>query len=132
MQSANQVVVNATDAVVIFENEQFDDGLGYNASNGFFTVPSNGVYQFNVKIQWTLAASTQPLLFVFLDVNGSKAEEAKDDIITGAGASFKTISFSTVLKLNAGDVLKVNVRQESSANQEVTTVNSSFSGHRLY
>lgn len=132
LQSANQVVVNATDAVVIFENEQFDDGLGYNASNGFFTVPANGVYQFNVKIQWTLAASTQPLLFVFLDVNGSKAEEAKDVISTGAGTSFKTISFSTVLKVNAGDVLKVNVRQESSANQEVATVNSSFSGHRLY
>lgn len=132
VQSANLIVPNATDAVIVFDDEQFDDGLGYNTSNGFFTSPADGVYQFNIKIQWSLAASAQALLFVFLDQNGSKAEEAKDFITASAGTDLKTMSFTTIVKLNAGDVIKVKVRQESATDQQVTTVNSSFSGHRLY
>ena len=132
LQSANLVVPNATNMLVVFDNEQFDDGLRYNAATGFFTPVASGVYQFNVKINWTLAASSQPLLFVYLEQNGSKIEEAKDFVITSAGTDSKTISFSSVVKLTAGDVIKVMVRQESTDDQEVATVNSSFSGHRLY
>ena len=132
LQSANLVVANATDAVIVFDNEQFDDGFGYNSSNGFFTAPTDGVYQFHIKIQWSLTSSTQPLLFVYLEQNGSKMEEAKDFVSTSAGTDLKTIAFSTLLKLTAGDVLKVLVRQESATDQEVSTMNSSFSGHRVY
>ena len=132
LQSANVVISPATDYVVVFDTETFDDGFGYNSSNGFFVAPSVGTYSFNVKIQWILASSTQAQLSVSLELNGSKIEEAKDDITSSAGSDSKTISFSTVVKLNALDVLKVIVRQDSGNNQEISTSNSSFSGHRIY
>ncbi len=132
LQSANLIISPATDYVVVFDTETFDDGQGYNSSNGFFVAPSEGTYSFNVKIQWILASSTQAQLSVSLELNGSKIEEAKDDITSSSGNDSKTISFSTVIKLNALDVLKVIVRQDSGNNQEVSTTSSSFSGHRIY
>jgi len=132
LQSANLTISPSTDYVVVFDTETFDDGQGYNSSNGFFVAPSEGTYSFNVKIQWILASSTQAQLSVYLELNGSKIEEAKDNITSSAGSDSKTISFSTVVKLNALDVLKVIVRQDSGNNQQVSTTSSSFSGHRIY
>lgn len=112
--------------------EQFDDIATYNSSNGNFTSPADGVYQFNVKIQWSLAASTNSTLFVLLELNGSKVEESVDYKEATINDQPRTISFSSTLKLNTGDVLRVRVRQQSGTTQTISTTNTSFSGHKIY
>src|ERR1700741_296930 len=124
-------VGNNMEKTVVFDGEQFDDISTYNSSNGNFTCPANGVYQFNVKIQWSLGASTSSELRVLLELNGSSVEESVDYQEATIADQPKTISFSSTLKLNTGDVLKVRVRV-SGDGQDVSTTNSSFSGHRIY
>lgn len=132
LQNANMDIAPSTDYTVVFDSEEFDDGSGYDGSTGFFTAPAEGVYAFNVKIQWQLTPNTQTLLSVVLERNGSTAEEAKDFVTGSGGNDLKTISFSTVLRLGPLDVVKVVVKQESGDHQQVVTSGSSISGHRLY
>jgi len=131
LESAALHVGNNMEKTVVFDAEQFDDISTYNSSNGSFTCPADGVYQFNVKIQWTLQANSSSELRVLLELNGSSVEESVDYEETTISDQPKTISFSSTLKLNTGDVLKVRVRVSGDA-QDVSTTNSSFSGHRIY
>ena len=133
--SLNNAPLNLGDNVettVVFDLEQFDDISTYNSSNGNFTCPADGVYQFNVKIQWSLAASTSTTLYVLLELNGSKVEESVDYKESTINDQPRTNSFGSTLKLNIGDVLRVRVRQESGTTQSISTINTSFSGHRIY
>jgi hypothetical protein len=133
LSNANVVVVPSTDQTITFNNRTIlDEGFGYDVSSGLFTASANGLYSFNVKIQWSLATNTQAQLSVSIQRNGATVEEAVESVVGNAGNAQKTISFSTVLKLNALDVVRVVVRQESGDNQEVATSNSSFSGYRLH
>jgi len=132
LTSANVVIPPSTDVSITFNNRTIaDEGFGYDVSTGIFTSPEAGVYAINVKIQWSVTGSTQAMLLVWLERNGTKVEESIDNINT-QGNEIKTMSFSTVLKLGALDNVKVYVRQESGDNQEVATVNSSFSGYRIH
>lgn len=132
LQSANQSIAPSTEYTIVFDNELLDDGSVYDGSNGQFTSPAEGVYSFNVKIQWLLAPNTQTNLYVIIDRNGTPIEESKDFVSGSGGNDSKTISFNTVVRLNALDVIKVIVKQESGDNQTIVTSNSSFSGHRVY
>ena len=132
LSTANQTIVDATDAVVLFDNLEIDDAFSFNTSNGTYLSPSAGVYHFDVKIEWALAVSAQALLTVYIDVNGTAREKMKETFVLPAGTNSKTMSFGTNLKLNAADVVKVYVRQDSGDTQEIVIQNSSFSGHKLY
>ncbi len=131
-ESAVMTVQPNMDTLIIFENEQFDDGLGYNAATGIFTASADGTYMFSVKVQWQLTASTNQSLRVFLDKNGSKAEEAIESFTSSAATDIKTISFTSIIKMGAGDIIKVMARQDSGSNQEIMMTNTTFSGHRIY
>jgi hypothetical protein len=132
LQSAVQSVPTATDYLINFDSETFDDGFMYNNASGIFTASDSGVYQFNVKIEWQLESSTSGVFSVFLEVNGTKREEIREFVNGTAGNDIKTLSFGTHLKLLRLDVVKVYVRQETGVNQSVLTGNSSFSGHFIY
>lgn len=132
LQSAVQSVPTATDYLINFDSETFDDGFMYNSASGIFTASDSGVYQFNVKIEWQLESSTSGVFSVFLEVNGTKREEIREFVNGTAGNDIKTLSFGTHLKLLPLDVVKVYVRQETGVNQSVLTGNSSFSGHFIY
>ena len=132
LENAPLNLADNVETTVVFDSEQFDDIATYNSSNGNFTCPADGAYQFNVKIQWSLAASTNSTLYVLLELNGSKVEESVDYKEATVNDQPRTISFSSTLKLNTGDVLRVRVRQESGNNQTISTTNTSFSGHRIY
>lgn len=135
--TAGDITVNdATDKIIVFDNiamgSRFNDAGGYNSSNGFYTAPVAGVYSFNVKIEWEIAAGTSGTYSVYLDINGTSEDRINQTFTAGAGNETKTISFGSVLKLNAQDVVKVYVRQSTGTDQTVKVTNSSFSGFRLY
>lgn len=132
LSTANQTINDATDAVVLFDNQDIDDAFSFNTSNGTYLSPSAGVYHFDVKIEWLLTSNTQTLLTVYIDVNGTAREILKESFLTSGTANSKTLSFGTNLKLNAADVVKVYVRQDSGIAQEIVIGNCSFSGHKLY
>jgi len=132
LESGVLTVADNVETTVVFDAEKFDDISTYNSSNGNFTSPTDGVYLFNVKIQWSLAASTNSELHVLLELNGSLVEESVDYKEATISDQPKTISFGSTLKLNQGDVLKVRVRQVSGTSQIISTTNTSFSGHRVY
>lgn len=133
-QNSNIVVADATDQAIVFDGQRFADIVAYNTSTGLFTVPVNGsgAYQFNLKIQWRMAPSSQANLSVYLTVNNTKVEESNESISTSANSDNKMMTIATLLRLNAGDVVKVVVRQESGNNQEISIGGSSFSGFRVY
>ncbi len=136
LTSGDQTIPDVTDRVIVFDNislgSRFNDAGGYNSSNGFYTAPVAGVYSFNVKIEWEVAAGTTGTFSVYLDINGTSEDRINETLTAGTNPETRTLSFGSVLKLNALDVVKVYVKQTSGADQTVKVNNSSFSGYRLY
>jgi hypothetical protein len=132
VQNAAISIADATDVSVLFDTEEFDDGADFNTSNGEYTVPDNGVYQFNVKVAWRLDAATNTKLMVSLQQNGTTVEQSVQWVPTAVSNDLHTVSFGTTLRLGAGDIIRVRVRQESGVTHQVAIANSSFSGFRIY
>jgi len=101
-------------------------------SSGVFTAPASGIYKASTSVGVDLgpggATVNGALLFL---VNGL-------DINKGASMSTNSTSFGlrtfgqmeALLRLNAGDQVKVNARQVSGATRSAS-VYSSFSIHRI-
>ncbi len=119
---------------------EFNDGGGFNASAGTFTAPSAGVYQFTANLNWhednTNTGSSLLLLRLYLTRSGSNTiiEQRTDNLINNTSYSFGQ-SISSIVKLNAGDVITVRVDPQVSFTYYLSGNGSTatrFAGAKLY
>lgn len=118
--------------IVILKNGStaFNDGGGYNANNGRFTAPVDGIYQFNVNLSIQITNPNEGLLQMILDSPGAKYGESV--ILTtqdnSSGYGYYQISIAQTVKLSANSQIWVTIFS-SQNNGKIDMWSSSFSGH---
>jgi hypothetical protein len=129
---------HATWLVHLFGEVDFNDGSGYDVSNGRFTVPAGqaGVYQFNAHVLSHTSTDRDPRAILSFWVNGAERARVVDDRFNNATWRMRGLNGSVTLKLNPGDYVEVRTYWETNNNSGVTWnsagVEGHFSGHKVY
>lgn len=124
-------IASGVETQILFDNINFNDGNYYDASTGAFNVFSEGVYHFDVKMNWDVF-SVNGSAVLAVRVNGVVTEQVRESILSGLGATQQVLSCN--LKLFSGDVVDVVVLQSSGVSQDVNLnqLESVFSGFKVY
>ena len=126
--NAAQAIPVAANTTLNFAAVEFDDSNNYNPATGIFTAPSAGLYHFDVNLTFD-GGATGSQSYGYLLVNGSP--KAGNQCLISAGLLFP-LSFSTNVKLAAGDEVKVSV-YSFGANNIVYAGSpiTNFSGYKI-
>jgi hypothetical protein len=126
-EQGNQLIIKLQNG-----STTFNDGGGYNPSDGKFTAPTDGIYHFNVNISVQIINPNEDgLLQMVLQSPGGKYGEA---IIKTLGNSnnyyYYQISLSQTLKLTTGQSTWISLYSSQNSGK-VSMWTSSFSGHLI-
>ncbi len=111
----NTSISAGTPTTVTGYYEFHDDGNNFNTSTGQYTAPTDGVYHFNSKMQFSSPPSGNTPITLRIKKNGAVFEGCQSDIILQAITGFSfSIAHTVVIKLNAGDIISIEVMQFSA------------------
>ena len=99
-QSSPIVTVSASN-YIIFPAVDFDIGSNYNASNGTFTAPIAGVYQFHASV---MGDSSDARLMIRLFKNGSAFAQGSS---SSNSNQYQDSKVSTLMQLAANDEIRI-------------------------
>ncbi|MFN8322645.1 MAG: hypothetical protein U0T74_08315 [Chitinophagales bacterium] len=124
-------IADAVTTQLIFDNVTFNDGNYYDPSFGTFNIYSEGMYHFDVRVNWSAFSSSGDAILA-IRVNGLITEQARQTVTSGSGASSQSLQSN--LRLYAGDVVDVVVQQATGATQSIdlNQLESVFSGYKVY
>lgn len=116
--------------------ENFDDGNVFNPSNGRFTAPSDGVYQFTYNLNFTETGTDTKYLNIVIK-RGGGTTLSFSHISPGINSNWSSSYTNTFLmKLDQGDYINLSVNRSASAGNELRGGNFAnatfFQGHKLY
>src|SRR5262245_4059346 len=125
----DQVFPNSQYAVVRFETTGFDDGGNYDPGTSTYTVPSAGVYHFDLNLS-VLPGQTQIYVFIAVNdelINGNQTTDA-------TYGTFVPLTVSADFKVNAGDKVQVLAFALGDGAQLLWAGGplNTFSGHKVY
>ena len=100
-RSVSNITGAATPRELIFTNEDFDIGGGYNNTNGRFTAPVTGVYHITYNVFTTGVAQRR---LSTLRLNGNNYTEITHE---SADDSLNSLSCSVSMRLNINDFVSV-------------------------
>nr|XP_034318470.1 C1q-related factor-like [Crassostrea gigas] len=112
----------ATKGRVVFDTVNLNQGLGYDASTGVFTVPSGGTYVF----EWTILAWEGLVAHTALAVNNQF--KSWNYCQPGKSNNWRSCSKMSILKLNKGDKVGITVFNGPA---DIHLKYTSFSGFKL-
>lgn len=112
----------ATKGRVVFDTVVLNQGLGYDPSNGVFTVPVGGIYVFD----WTILGWSSLHAHTALNVNDTF--KSWNNCHAGKSNNVRSCSKMAVLKLKQGDKVWIAV---FSGSADIHQQFSSFSGFKL-
>ena len=110
LKASDQTLSQSVITTMVAEEEFFDTDSAYNTSTGEFTIPTGkqGTYFFNAG--FTMSAN-YALVQAFIYVNGSA--RFRGNVVRNDASS---MTVSTVINLNAGDVVTARVNQNNATN----------------
>lgn len=113
--------------------KEFD--LGNNIRGNTFVAPENGVYHFDVRVNFSPALTdyqNYSRFFLILQKNGAEIERTSLMNPQTALTPFHTLSISTTLLLNAGEVISAIYNADANpGTAAISGVNASFSGFKV-
>lgn len=124
-------IPNNIETKIFFDTENFDDGGYFNSGSSQFEAGSQGMYHFDVKLNWNLFSPSGEATLA-IRVNGVITEQVRTKLQNGPGAAQQVLAGNLILY--AGDVVDIAVVQNSGAVQTVNlnALESSFSGFKVY
>lgn len=124
-------ILPGTETQLLFDNVNFNDGNYYNPSNSTFNVYSEGMYHFDVHVNWN-AFTIAGEAILALRINGVITEQIRTGIQTGVTSNGQSLSSN--FKLYSGDVVDVVVQQNSNLLQVINLnqLDAVFSGYKVY
>ncbi len=130
-QNGATPIADATPTVMQFDNITFNDGNYYNPSTSVFSILTDGMYHFDVKLVWD-AFSANGEAILAIRVNGIITEQVRQQVNAASGAATQLLNVN--LHLYAGDTVDVVLQQTSGAAQSVNLnpLESVFSGYKVY
>jgi hypothetical protein len=121
---ANNVYVN-----LIYNAQSLDEGgNNYNASTGIYTIPTTGMYHFDISVYWNGLTGTENL---YLVINSERRKFSSTQVTT---TGLHTQKISVLTKLNAGTTVGVQVLQNSGSSVIIdnATGGSYFTAAKVY
>jgi hypothetical protein len=111
----------STTSYFVANSVHYNYGNGYDASNGRFTAPINGVYHFELSSYTNAGGGTQSRIFIFK--NGAYFLQKGDEIDQHGN------SISADVLLNAGDIITVGGITDYPFYYYASAVHNHYSGH---
>ena len=122
---------------ITFQFEQYDDGNNYSSNS--FTAPSAGLYHFEVRVIWRALSASDQTVSLGLFNSGFSSTVPINEVAVPATAGVTgqnfTVSLSTNLKLNSGDIITVGGKQSTPTGGGLnigSTQSHFFSGNKIY
>jgi hypothetical protein len=129
LKTSDQSLSASTLTKITFGTADFDKGPNWDNTNSRFVAPTNGIYQFNVIIQWSALASGDTVRAEF-HINGVKANRFGWDDANGAHRM--TCEASALFELSATDYVEIFALCSANESVEGDAVDESqFSGFRV-
>jgi len=134
--SPSSTITIVSGTTEVFENliEKFDTGNNFDPTTGEFTVPSDGIYQFNLKL--TVDADTDltdKIFNVKLLVNGSP--KVQHNYLTNFDSAWaSSYNFTSTKEFSKNDVIKMEIYSLVGVDIEIknnSTTRSEFSGFKI-
>lgn len=98
-------ITKDTDTDLIFGTDVHDYGAVHDTSNGRFTAPSAGLYEFNLTVQVTCTGGEASMIAGYLFKNGSKFAVALGGTHSAGSFSASVTVSSGPMELDAGDYI---------------------------
>lgn len=90
-------------------SESFDDGNAFNPTTGEFIIPSNGVYQFIMKVRWSNYTLTTPITNIEtisrIRINGLDLQQFATHINLTPDLDVNDTYITTIVNASAGDII---------------------------
>lgn len=131
-------IANGTLVTLTNFSESFNDGNGFNSSSGEYTIPTDGVYQFNMKIAWRIYSGTSNVsatIDQYLYKNTLPFEKISESVQISTSTSYKYVTLSGIVKANSGDIITFKISFTSTQNIYLDRANSTLttvSGYKIY
>ena len=119
--SSSQSIPTATNTKVQFNSTAFNNNLDFSSGVGDIEVPSAGRYFVHTNLQYS-AFSSSATLQAIITVNGSNVSIGST--ITDTVSANWNVDATTILDLNAGDVIAIEAFHNSGSNRNI--INSSL------
>ena len=111
--NSNQSVATSTFTTVAFANELFDTANAFDTSTHKYTAPSAGKWFFGVQVRKENSRTDRNL--VHFKVNNS----TKSDFETGSYSNYGASIGTTIVDLNANDVVHLEFYHDRGSNQSI-------------
>jgi len=111
--NSNQSVATTTFTTVAFANELFDSANAFDTSTHKYTAPSAGKWFFGVQVRKENSRTDRNL--VHFKVNNS----TKSDFETGSYSNYGASIGTTIIDLNANDVVHLEFYHDRGSNQSI-------------
>jgi hypothetical protein len=114
---AGSTTGTGVNGVIVFETEDFDIGSNYDHTNGTFTAPIAGLYQFVFKCLIATNSSGSAMaggdvFYADLQVNGSTVGGGRCYHYIGSGAHQNQVHLNELQQLSANDTVRINCLSE--------------------
>lgn len=118
LSAAQTIAGNTTQETVAWDATKYDDDNAFDTSTGKWTAPNTGRYRVTAQITWnsTIPVDTRTRLKI---INQTSGYRPAANIAINSASKFFSVTVTKDIHVNAGDVLYVEIDQDSGSSVDL-------------